>query len=210
MSTLTEAAPTHQPAPRTTRRAVLQAGMLAPLLWLPLSVLAPAACSREDSPGAGGAQLPAAQHLVVFTPAHQQALAAVAPVILGTALGVPPPSQQERTATLGRIVAGADGYMARMSVPVQNEAREALDLLGISVVRVLLGGPWAGWDEASATQIAGLLDSLRTSRLALKRSLYQFLHDMSMVGWFGDPASWAHLGYPGPPTVARAQGEGPL
>ncbi len=189
---------TIRPPWRPSRRRLLQCGLAGSALlvasgWLPRgAVKAQAAENAGDS----------LWNFATFNAQHRRILAAVAPVILSEAL---PPPGPERAAAVTDILHGCDAYFSRMSLPVQAEGHQALDLLDIAPLRLLLGGMWTGWEKSPPRVIAGFLDELRTSRVGLKRSLYQFLHDMCLVGWYGNPRSWAAIGYPGPPDVPRPE-----
>ncbi len=185
-----------------TRRGVLKAGLLGVLLMpVTLSRRALMAAGETAEAGAG------ASYRAFTEPHHQRILRVITGVEFSRVL---PSEEAERQAALELVLAGCDRYMAHMPPPVQDEAREALDLLDITLVRWLLGGPWGDWEQAAEEDVRAFLENLRTSRFALKRSLYQFLHDMGLIGWFGHPASWSALGYPGPPDLPRPEGEKPL
>jgi hypothetical protein len=57
------------------------------------------------------------------------------------------------------------------------------------------------WGEASEAEVGAFLDGWRGSSLGLLRSGYHALHDLILGAWYADPATWAALGYPGPPKV---------
>ena len=161
------------------------------------------ACLGRLAPGVARAETQG-ESPAVWSPMHRVILRRTASVVLSSVL---PVESEERGAALDEVVNGSDDYMGFMPLPVQAEAREALDLLDNSLVRWLLGGMWARWEVATPADVAGLLESLRGSRFDLKRLLYQFLHDMSSMGWFGNPRSWPALNYPGPPRVRRPRGK---
>ena len=186
-----------KPPWQPSRRRLLQCGLAGSALliasgWLPRDI------GQAQAAGASGGE--DGSEFATFNAQHRRILGAVAPVILSQALPTPGP---ERAAAVSEVLRGCDAYFSRMSLPVQAEGHQALDLLDIALARLLLGGMWAGWEQAPPRVIAGFLDDLRTSRVGLKRSLYQFLHDMCLVGWYGNPRSWAAIGYPGPPRVPR-------
>ncbi len=190
-----------------SRRRLLQCGLAGSLLLL-ASGWAPRGARGARGTGNAGdamAAVDADGEFATFNAHHRRILGAVAPVILSEAL---PPPGPERAAAVTEVLRGCDAYFSRMSLPVQAEGHQALDLLDIALARLLLGGMWAGWEEAPPRSIAGFLDDLRTSRVGLKRSIYQFLHDMCLVGWYGNPRSWAVIGYPGPPEVPRPDAPG--
>ncbi|HEX7929166.1 MAG TPA: hypothetical protein VF678_16340, partial [bacterium] len=89
-------------------------------------------------------------------------------------------------------------------------AQQAFDLLNLSVVRWLVAGVSSPWASASADQVNAFLEGFRTSMFATKRQIFQLLDGVATVGWSGQKASWAALGYQGPPQFARPTGEKPL
>jgi hypothetical protein len=106
-------------------------------------------------------------------------------------------------------ISAADGYFSSFTPAVQAEALQGLDLLGLAPVR-WLGGLWAPWESAAPADVNRFVEGLRTGRLSLSRQLFQFLEGVATVGWYGQPASWPAIGYPGPPNVPRPSGERPL
>jgi hypothetical protein len=75
---------------------------------------------------------------------------------------------------------------------------------------VLLRTPRA-WRDASPAQIEGFLRRAQHSPVFLLRRIYDFLHSMSVIGWFDLPAAWSAIGYPGPPVerpLRRGHGAG--
>jgi hypothetical protein len=54
---------------------------------------------------------------------------------------------------------------------------------------------------ASPVEIAGFLESWRSSWLTLLQSGYHALHELIMAAWYAQPGSWAALRYPGPPSL---------
>ena len=151
-------------------------------------------------PRRSAAQTSAAAAPAFFSPAQRALFAAVSAVLLG---GLLPVADPERRAAIAEVVQGADRYMTRLVDYSQAEAREVLELLGFAPVRMLVGGVWARWEDAAPEDVAAFLENFRTSRFGLKRRIYQFLHELSAVGWFGAPRAWPAVGYPGPPAVTR-------
>lgn len=182
------------PSLRPSRRAVLQTGLLGgALLWL-VSAAAPA---RAQAPtGAqGGAQDRAQGGTFEFlTPDDRAIVAAIAPVMLAGAL-------PEDKAALAEVVRGVDMAISGLPPATQGELRELFDLLGLAPTRALLAGLWSPWGEASPEDIADFLDGWRTSWFALLRSGYLGLHELVMAAWYGNPKSWPHMGYGGPPEL---------
>ena len=129
-------------------------------------------------------------------------LGAVAPIIIGQGM---PVDGAARDRAVAETVRRADRQIAGLPPHLQAEVGQALGLLNFSLTRFLVAGLWSSWGNASAVDIASALENLRTSSLGLKRQLYQFLHEISITGWYGNPASWSVIGYPGPPQVVRPE-----
>lgn len=84
--------------------------------------------------------------------------------------------------------------IAGLPLASQQELRELFDLLQQPVARRLLGlSP--DWQQATAEEIAAVLQRWRFSRLLLLRSAYQGLHSLLYAAWYGDDHSWAAIGY---------------
>ena len=132
---------------------------------------------------------------------------AVAGAFLDGAL--PAGSAGVRLDAIDRTVAGADRYFSAYSPAVQAEALQAFDLLGLAPVR-WLGGMWSSWESATPAEVNGYLERLRTGRLSLARQVFQLVAGLAVVGWYGQPAAWGAIGYPGPPNPPRPLGERPL
>ena len=57
------------------------------------------------------------------------------------------------------------------------------------------------WNQASEAEVRACLDRFRGSSLTLLRSAYGALHQLTFAAWYGNPDSWAQIGYPGPPDL---------
>ncbi|MFI5401193.1 MAG: hypothetical protein ACHQZQ_09105, partial [SAR324 cluster bacterium] len=120
-----------------------------------------------------------------------------------------PADPAARDEAVARTISAADRYFSSYTPAVQAEALQALDLVGLAPVR-WLGGLWSPWESASPGSVNRFLERLRTGRLSLARQVFRFLEGMATVGWYGQPAAWPAIGYPGPPNVPRPSGERPL
>ena len=145
------------------------------------------------------AEVPEAEQLKALNPRTATALAAIAPVMLGSAF---PPAEPEET-RLGAqhaLVRAIDAAIAAMPAPVQAEISQLLDLLIFPPTRRLLVGLREEWARAEQDDIRGFLYRWRESRFQLLRAGYQGLHQLVCAGWYAMPASQAAVGYPGPPV----------
>jgi hypothetical protein len=130
----------------------------------------------------------------VLTADDRPRLGAIARVILGPAL----PAD-----AAPRVIEAIDGIVRNLPLATQAEVRELLDLLGMAPARLVLAGFWGDWQTQSAADIDTALNGWRTSRFAMLRSAYGGLHELCTAAWYGDPASWARIGYAGPPEIER-------
>jgi hypothetical protein len=173
-------------APGPSRRTVLQTGLLGgALLWL-VSAAAPA---RAQAPAG-----PRGEAFEFLTADDQAIVTAIAPVLLAGAL-------PEDEAAVAEVVRGVDIAISGLPPATRAELRELFDLLGLAPTRALLAGLWSPWGEASPEDIADFLEGWRTSWFALLRSGYVGLHELIVAAWYGNPKSWPHMGYPGPPEL---------
>ena len=120
---------------------------------------------------------------------------AIARGVLDGSLPVEPTSRQRALA----------GHLERMNTvlrnlpePTQRQIGDLLALLATSPGRFALAGLDTAWAHASEAQLQGALQSMRTSRLALRQQAYHALRDLTHAAYFADKDTWAQLGYPGP------------
>lgn len=125
-------------------------------------------------------------------------ISAIAEVMLGDAL---PREVAEHRDALLQTVRGVDQAIVGLPFAVQAEIAQLFALLAFPLTRRTLAGVRRPWLEASPESIAAFLERWRRSRLAVLRSGYQALHELTMAAWYGNPASWPAIGYPGPPSV---------
>ena len=94
-----------------------------------------------------------------------------------------------------------DYNLAHLSPEMLKLTRQLFDVLGMAVTRGPLTGIWGSWENASAGDIRHFLDRWENSSLSLLRMGHSSLLQLVMMAWYGRKESWAHCGYPGPPTV---------
>lgn len=174
---------------RPSRRELLKAGLLGSALLAGAHLAASVPAARAQ----------AAPALVFMTPSDVTIMRAVAPVVLDGAL----PAGAEGEAALDEVIAGMDRSISRLAPAVQQEVRDMFDLLGLAPARMLVLGLWDGWATASPQAVAEAMAGLRDSRFAIKRSIYSALRDLPVSSWYGNPKSWARIGYDGPPQVRQ-------
>lgn len=191
---------------RPSRRVLLRTGLLGALgLWgastlarnLPAAATTVVTAAAEPSTGAA---------LAFFRPKDLPLARAVIGALLDWSL---PSEPAARETAIAQAVREADTYFSSFEPAVQDEARQALDLLGLAPVR-WLGGLWSDWATATPAAVNAYLEGLRTGRLGLSRQIYRLLEGVAVVGWYSQPAAWPTIGYPGPLTLTRPRGEAPL
>lgn len=166
----------------TSRRSFLKVGLLSAL------VLA----------AGGGIYLhthPQPPGRFVLDGAARAALDAIVPAILAGALPAEPEARARAVqATTERV------HQTILGLPLgtQKEVHDLFGLLALAPARRLLTGVSGGWENADPRQVSAFLQDWRGHRLALLRTAYGALHDLSLGAWYAQPASWSAIGYPGP------------
>jgi hypothetical protein len=94
-----------------------------------------------------------------------------------------------------------DNGLNHLSPEMLKLTRQLFDVLGMAVTRGPLTGIWGSWENASADEIRHFLDRWENSSLSLLRMGHSSLLQLVMMAWYSRAESWAHCGYPGPPTV---------
>lgn len=125
-------------------------------------------------------------------------IAAVGRAMLDGALPQEPAAYEK---ALVQVVRGVDVAVRGLVPGVQGEVHQLFGLLNFPVTRALAGGIWSSWGDASTADVAAFLTRWRYSGVMLFRTGYQALHQLVMASWYGNSASWARIGYPGPPAV---------
>ena len=118
------------------------------------------------------------------------------------------PVMLEGAVTAERMPEAVDGTLksldyslAHLSPEMLKLTQQLFDVLGMAVTRGPLTGIWGSWENASANDIRAFLDRWENSSLSLLRMGHSSLLQLVMMAWYGRKESWAHCGYPGPPTV---------
>lgn len=168
----------------TTRRQFLQVGAAGAALLFLVRAL--------DRPARGASAWRAIDEQTART------VAALAPVILAGAL---PAKEPARPRAVHDVVAEFDRLVAALAPAVQEEIGELFSVLHFGPTRVALAGLWSPVEESSAEELQSFLMRWRTSRFELQRASYRALTQMTQAAWYGLPASWAGIGYPGPPAL---------
>ncbi|MGZ5101688.1 MAG: hypothetical protein ACXWGX_13915 [Usitatibacter sp.] len=146
-----------------------------------------------------GSQAATATGFQVLDARTAAVMAAMIPVVLSGSL---PGESQARARAIREVVEAFDRAVAGLSPAVQNEVDQLFGVLRFAPVRIALTGLWDPVELSSAEEIAAFLTRWRHSRFGIQRAGYQALTQLIQASWFGSTASWAAIGYPGPPSLA--------
>lgn len=125
--------------------------------------------------------------LQFFTPAEYSIWAAVAGRILTDA-----PPQLD-------VAAKADAFLALLPAADAKDLKQLLALFDNALFSLLCGGPPRPFTQMTPAEQDAQLAAWQTSRLAIKRSGFQAMKRLTCALYFSDPATYAGVGYPGPP-----------
>ena len=172
---------------RMRRRHFIQAGfagaaLLALARWIdrPLQAASPPASRRFlDARG-------------------MKTVAALVPVVLAGAL---PADEAARRVAIAEVVAAFDRAVAGLAPAVQQEIGELFSFLHTAPLRVAFAGLWSPVDETAPQELVAFLVRWRDSSFSLQRASYRALTQLIQAAWYGNPSSWAAIGYPGPPAI---------
>jgi hypothetical protein len=140
---------------------------------------------REPPPG---------RKLLFFTPAEYSIWAAMADrVLAGGDKAAPIPAQLD-------VAGKADAFLAPLPENDRKDLKRLLALFDNALFGFLLGGPPRPFTQMDAGEQDRHLRSWQTSRLAIRRTGFQAMKRLSCAIYFGDPSTYASVGYPGPPT----------
>jgi hypothetical protein len=123
-------------------------------------------------------------------------LRALLPVMLDGAVAT-----EHMPAAVDGTLKSLDYNLDHLSPEMLKLTRQLFDVLGMAVTRGPLTGIWGSWENASADELRHFLDRWENSALSLLRMGHSSLLQLVMMAWYGRKESWAHCGYPGPPTV---------
>lgn len=130
----------------------------------------------------------------VVQPGHLPMLRAIAAGLLDPAL--PSTGRVEAVETAVNAFVEASKTLAASA---QAELGQLLNILENPVGRRLIADLGTRWEEATPAQVQAFLVSFRDHPIPALQPGYHALHDLMMAGWYGQPAQWADMGYPGPP-----------
>ena len=126
---------------------------------------------------------------------------ALVPVVLDGSL---PAGGPERARAVRDVTEAFHRAVAGLAPAIQSEVSQLLALLAFMPTRLAFTGIASPLHEAAAADIAAFLSRWRESRFDLLRASYQALTQLIQAAWYDNPASWAAIGYPGPPKALPA------
>jgi hypothetical protein len=137
---------------------------------------------------------PAPRTLRFFTPAEYSIWAAVADRVLAEAQpsGAPSLAQMD-------VAAKADAFLGPLPEADRKDLKQLLALFDNALFSALQGGPPRPFTQMSPEEQDAHLRRWQSSRLAIQRTGYQAMKRLCCALYFSDPATYASVGYPGPP-----------
>jgi hypothetical protein len=96
-----------------------------------------------------------------------------------------------------------DLVMDGSDVAAQKDMHQLLMLFDNALIGLLFDARPRAFTALDAEAQLAALESWRSSRLTLRRSGFVALRGLVMATYYGDPASWEGVGYPGPPEIVR-------
>jgi len=167
-----------------TRRQFIKVGLVGAALF--------AAARALDRPASAAAR---------YRVLDQQSAAtveALVPVILAGSL---PEEAEARTRAVRDVVDTFDRAVGGLALAIQDEIVQLFSFLHFAPTRAAFAGLWTPVAESSPEELKAFLLRWRTSRFELQRVSYQALTQLMQASWYGNPSSWAAIGYAGPPAL---------
>lgn len=98
-----------------------------------------------------------------------------------------------------RATVGCDGILAMTEEATQQEVKQLLMLFENALPNFLFAGRSEPFTQLPPHEQDEVLAEWRDSRLSIRRTGYLALRGLAMAAYYGNPQTWAALGYPGPP-----------
>ncbi len=174
-------------APQLSRRGLLKVGLLGTAFLATAGVTASLSGCSANVPASG---------LSTLRSSDLPFLRALIPVILEGAV-----SAEKMSAAVEQSIHGMDYNLTRFSPEMQKLTIQLFDVLALGLTRGPLTGVWGSWENASSSEVRNFLNRWQNSSLNLLRMGHGSLLQLVMLAWYGQPESWGHCGYPGPPKI---------
>ena len=174
-------------SPHLSRRSLLKAGLLGSAFLATAGLTATLSGCSASVPASG---------LSILRSSDLPFLRALIPVVIEGSV-----SAEKMAAAVEQSITGIDYSLARFSPAMQKLTVQLFDVLALGLTRGPLTGVWGGWENASAADVRHFLERWQNSSIGLLQMGYVSLLQLVMLAWYGQPQSWGHCGYPGPPAV---------
>jgi hypothetical protein len=170
-----------------SRRGLLKVGLLGSAFLATAGLTASLGGCSANTPQAGFA---------VIRASDLPFLRALIPVMLE---GAVPPQQMPQA--LAGTLESLDYNLNHLSPELRGLTLQLFDVLALPLTRGPLTGIWGSWDKASAANVQAFLQRWQNSSIGLLKMGHASLLQLVLMSWYSRAESWAHCGYPGPPTV---------
>ncbi|HEX5842085.1 MAG TPA: twin-arginine translocation pathway signal protein [Pseudomonas sp.] len=174
-------------SPQLSRRGLLKVGLLGSALLATAGLTATLSGCSASTPKTGFA---------VLRESDLPFLQALIPVLLAGAV---------KPAQMAEAVRGTleslDYSLNHVSPELLKLTVQLFDVLAMPITRGPLTGVWGSWDNASSADVQAFLERWQNSSIGLLKMGHASLLQLVMMSWYSRAESWAHCGYPGPPTV---------
>ncbi|WP_339488788.1 twin-arginine translocation signal domain-containing protein [Pseudomonas sp. EL_65y_Pfl2_R95] len=170
-----------------SRRGFLKTGLMGTALLATAGLTATLSGCSASTP---------AQGFRVLRTADVALLSVIIPVIIE---GSAPPANMPQ-AVKGTLQS-LDNSLSYLSPELLKLTVQLFDVLASPLTRGPLTGVWGSWENASTQDVRHFLERWQNSSIGLLKMGYDSLIKLVLMSWYSRPESWAHCGYPGPPTV---------
>lgn len=172
---------------RLSRRNLLKVGLFGSAFLATAGVTATLSGCSASTPQAG---------MSVLRSSDLPFLHALIPVMLE---GATPTKKMPQA--VESTLASLDYSLAHLSPEMLKLTLQLFDVLAMPLTRGPLTGVWGSWENASPAAVRAFLDRWQNSAIGLLKMGHASLLQLVMMSWYSRAESWAHCGYPGPPTV---------
>lgn len=174
-------------SPQLSRRSLLKVGLMGSAFLATAGLTASLSGCSASSPKTGFA---------VIRESDLAFLQALIPVMLE---GAVKPAQMP--AAVSATLENLDYSLNHLSPELLKLTVQLFDVLAMPITRGPLTGVWGRWENASHADVQAFLERWQNSSIGLLKMGHASLLQLLMMAWYSRPESWAHCGYPGPPTV---------
>lgn len=174
-------------SPQLSRRSLLKVGLMGSAFLATVGLTASLSGCSASSPKAGFA---------VIRESDLAFLQALIPVMLE---GAVKPAQMP--AAVSATLENLDYSLNHLSPEMLKLTVQLFDVLAMPITRGPLTGVWGRWENASPAAVQAFLERWQNSSIGLLKMGHASLLQLVMMSWYSRAESWAHCGYPGPPTV---------